>query len=244
VIFLGGDTIPGAGSALESVEALGARVVFATNNATRTVAEIGERIHGATGYTPSVEAIATSATSTAAALTADDGPVMVVGGSGLTETLEAAELAITDDPTAARSVAVGLDRAIDYGRIDRAAAAIRRGARYIATNTDATFPTPHGPRPGAGAIVAAISTAAGRTPEVTGKPHPPFLRHLRERLGPGSTWVVGDRPETDLALGRAGGWFTVLTLSGITEDPDAVPRHLAPDLIVESVDALANVLAD
>ena len=50
--------------------------------------------------------------------------------------------------------------------------AVRRGARLIATNDDATYPTPDGPIPGGGAIVAAVSTAAGVAPTIAGKPHP------------------------------------------------------------------------
>jgi len=61
-------------------------------------------------------------------------------------------------------------------------------------------------------------------------------------LGPGPTWVVGDRPETDLALGRGQGWTTVLVLTGVVTDPDAVPPGLRPDLVLPSLAALPGFL--
>jgi 4-nitrophenyl phosphatase len=241
VIFLGSTTIDGAGDALAAIDAAGVRIVFATNNATRTVDYIVDRISRGTGYTPSPDQIVTSATTTAAFVSPEGGAVLVVGEQGLVATLESAGHAVTGDPDAAAVVVTGLDRSIDYSRIADAARAIRRGAIFIATNTDATFPTPDGPVPGAGTIVAALSTASGRSPSVMGKPHPPFLAALRSALGTGPTWMIGDRPETDLALGRAAGWLTVMTLTGVTTDPAAVPRHLAPDAVVGSVAELVRV---
>jgi len=102
----------------------------------------------------------------------------------------------------------------------------------VACNDDPTYPTETGLWPGGGAIAAAIETAAGRRAEVAGKPHAPMVEAVRAALGPGPTWVVGDRPETDMALGRVGGWGTVLVLSGVISDPRAVPAALRPDLVV------------
>lgn len=243
VIFLGETTIDGAGEALEAIESAGIRVVFATNNGTRTVEFIVDRILRGTGYEPRPDRVVTSATTTAAFLASGHGPVFVVGEEGLRSTLQAGGHTLTDDPDEASVVVVGLDRSIDYARISDAARAIRAGADFIATNTDATFPTPDGPVPGAGTIVAALTTASGRRPTVMGKPHPPFLAATRAALGAGPTWMVGDRAETDLALGRAGGWLTVMTLTGVTPDPAAVPRHLAPDAVVASVAGLTQLFA-
>lgn len=243
VIFLGSTTLPQAGDALGAIQEAGSTVVFATNNATKTVDAIAERISRGTGFTPAVGSIVTSATATAAALDATAGPVFIVGEQGLHDTLEAAGFDATDDHTQAAAVVVGLDREIGYDKLDHAARAVRRGARFIATNTDATFPTPEGPAPGAGTIVAAIATASGVAPEVTGKPHPAMVRQVRTALSPGNTWMVGDRPETDLALARVGGWYSVLTLSGVTTSVDQVPAHLRPDIAVADIGGLFEIFA-
>ena len=235
VIFLGAEAISGAGAALTAIAASGANVVFATNNATKTTDHVADRIAADTGFVPRPRSIATAATSAAAALGSDDDPVLVVGESGLVETLLASGRTIAAEATSARSVVVGLDRDITYDKLEQAATAIRNGARFVATNTDVTFPMPGGPVPGAGAIVAAISAASETSPEVTGKPHQPMVRHISRLLGPGGTWMVGDRPETDLALARAAGWKSVLALTGITRSVEDVPQDLRPDIVIDSI---------
>lgn len=243
VVFLGTGAISGARGALEAIAASGANVLFATNNATKTTAYIANRIQTLTGFAPKDGSVATSATAVAAMLHAADDPVLIVGEAGLAETLVSSRRTLTHDATVAKTVVVGLDRHITYEKLERASTAIRRGARFIATNTDATFPTPEGPVPGAGAIVAAISAAAGNEPEVAGKPYPPMIAHVSELLGPGATWMVGDRPETDLALARAAGWSAVLTLTGITHAAADVPADLTPDLVIESIADLTELFS-
>jgi 4-nitrophenyl phosphatase len=91
-------------------------------------------------------------------------------------------------------------------------------------------------------MVAAIAVASGREPDVAGKPHAPIRRLIEARLGSGPTFVVGDRPETDLALGVVAGWSTVLVLSGVTSDAAHVPAEYAPDLVLESIAELPDRL--
>jgi 4-nitrophenyl phosphatase len=234
VIFLGAEAISGAGAALAAIADSGTKIIFATNNATKTTDHVADRIAAETGFVPRPQTIATAATAAAEALGADDDPVLVVGESGLVETLVESGRTIAAEPTSARSVVVGLDRDITYDKLEQAATAIRRGARFIATNTDVTFPMPGGPVPGAGAIVAAIAAASESSPEVTGKPHQSMVQHISHLLGPGD-WMVGERPETDRARARAAGWKAVLTLTGITRSVDDVPRDLRPDLVIESI---------
>lgn len=234
VVFLGRDPIPGAGAALARLAASGWRVIFATNNATRTRDYVVDRISH-TGYTPDPELVITSAIAASRLLSEADGPVYVVGEEGLRSTLRDAGVTITEDATDARCVVVALDRSFDYDRLAAASGAIRRGARYIATNSDVTFPTPDGQVPGAGSIVAAVTAAAGVEPTFAGKPHRPMIDAISAVLEPGETWMVGDRPETDLAIAHAAGWHSVLTLSGVTSDPARVPEEWSPDLVVDSL---------
>src|SRR5690606_34107004 len=95
------------------------------------------------------------------------------------------------------AVIVGFTRDFDYELVRRSAAAVRAGARLLASNDDASYPTPAGLAPGAGALLAAVATAAGRGPDVVaGKPHEPMAALVRHRLGPEGI-VVGDRADTD-----------------------------------------------
>lgn len=240
VVFLGGESIPGAGEALAALAGADVRILFATNNATKTTHQIAERITTATGFEVGAEAVVTSAVAAAGCLTDSDDPVYAVGEAGLGETLRSAGRSVTPDGPAALAVVVGLDRAISYEKLEAASSAVRRGARYIATNTDATFPVPGGAEPGAGALVAAVSTASGREPEVAGKPYPAMVDEINALLAPGATWMVGDRPETDIALARRAGWNAVLVLSGITKDTGSIPEALRPDAAIASIRDLVS----
>jgi 4-nitrophenyl phosphatase len=153
------------------------------------------------------------------------------------EALDAAGLRpVTREPAAA--VVVGFHRKFDFDELDRASAAVRSGARFIATNLDATYPVPGGMIPGSGAIAAAVATASGRAPEVAGKPERPMVDLIRARFG-SSGLVVGDRPSTDGALADALGWPFALVLSGVTRRdappggesiPEPPPPFVADDL--------------
>jgi HAD superfamily hydrolase (TIGR01450 family) len=242
VIYVGDAPVAGAGDALRTLEEAGFRVVLATNNSTRSPEAVAEHIESLAGYRAATSSIVTSSIAAASLLSPQDSPALIVGEAGLTTALVDAGIRLTTDPDSARAVVVGLARHADYALIRDASRAVRLGARFIATNTDATLPTPLGPVPGAGAIVAAVATAAGCSPEVAGKPHPPMRRAVSQRLGPGPTWVVGDRSETDLAFAAEGGWGRVLVLSGVTSDVDEVPAGLTPDIVVESLADLPPAL--
>jgi 4-nitrophenyl phosphatase len=148
----------------------------------------------------------------------------------------------TEVPEAAEAVIVGLDTGISYERLRSAVMAVRNGARFIATNADPTYPTPSGLWPGAGAIVAAIEVAAGIEPEIAGKPHPAIRSLIRTRLVPGPVWVVGDRPETDVAMAKVEGWTSVLVLTGVVGAADQVPEEYQPDVILPSLADLPETL--
>jgi ribonucleotide monophosphatase NagD (HAD superfamily) len=157
--------------------------------------------------------------------------VLVCAGPGVVDALEArGAVPVRDGP--ADAVVVGLHLDFDYERLRIAAAAVRGGARLIGTNADPTFPTPDGPIPGGGAILAAVATASGVEPIVAGKPYEPMAALVRSRLGPHGT-VVGDRSDTDGQLARRLGYRFVLVLTGSThaDDPEAADADLVvPDL--------------
>jgi HAD superfamily hydrolase (TIGR01450 family) len=243
VVYLGDQAIPGAAEALAETEDRGFRVVFATNNATRTAPQTADRISQITGFPARAEQVVTSALAAARMLRPRDTPALVVGESGLVETLTDEGIALTQNPNEARCVVVGLDTSLTYAKLAAATRALATGARFIGTNPDTTFPTPEGPLLGGGALVAALEAAAGAQAEIAGKPFGPMRRLLREYLGPGPTWVVGDRLETDMALCKATGWIGALVLSSALDDPRKIPHHLAPDHVLERLTDLPPLLA-
>jgi 4-nitrophenyl phosphatase len=143
----------------------------------------------------------------------------------------------------ARPDAVVAGRAVvlDYDELAAACSAIRKGARFIATNTDSTFPTPEGLLPGAGALIAFLRVASGREPEVAGKPNPAAVDLVRARFGAVDV-MVGDRADTDGRFARAAGARFALVLSGVTRRSD-LPVDPQPDLVADDLAAVVDRLS-
>lgn len=251
VVWLARRPIPGAADAVARLRVAGRRVVFVTNNSVSPVAE-QEAALAAVGI-PAADDVVTSAQA-AAALVHPGEAVLVCGGDGVMEAVAARGarpvrsdvVAAAGEAVAVDVVLVGLDRHITYDSIRIAATAIRSGARFVATNDDPTFPTPDGPIPGAGAVLAAIATAAARSPEIAGKPHRPTADLVAERCGPGfdpgRAVVVGDRASTDGRFAAAVGCRFVLVRSGVTA-PGATPdADVLTDLDVVDLGAVADAI--
>lgn len=240
VVYLDHVEISGSGDALRRLDAAGWRLLFSTNNSWRTRADTAAKIATVSGYPARPDQVVSSATAAAHLLAGAVRSALVVGGAGLLEALGEQGIRVVADWHEADAVVVGLDLDLSYSKLAAATRAVGGGARFVASNNDATLPTPDGLLPGAGSIVAALEKATGRTAEVAGKPHEPMRRLLTERIGEGPVWVVGDRGDTDLALARAGGWEGVLVLTGVIRDPAAAEP--APDLVAESLAGFADHL--
>ncbi len=248
VVWLSHRPILGSVEAVARLRATGRRVVFITNNSSAPIAD-QEEVLARIGI-PAVGDVFTSA-GAAAALIHPGERVLVCGGPGVVEAVTAAggTPIAGNDPsgTSADVVVVGFHRDFDYERLRIAATAVRAGARLVGTNDDATYPTPDGPIPGGGAILAAVVTAAGVEPVIAGKPHPPMATAVLDLLGrpdPASLLVVGDRPSTDGLFAAVLGCPFALVRSGVTAPGTAVSVPVAidaPDLatVAEVVDSVA-----
>ena len=236
VVWLAGRALPGAAQAVAVVRSAGRRVVFLTNNSGPLLREHVAAL-GAVGIPCGPEDVATSAQA-AAALLEPGSRVAMVGDRGLAEALadRALDVVAPDDHPAA--LVVGRTLQLDYAELSAAATAVREGARFIATNTDATFPTPERLLPGAVAGVAFVATAAGRQPEVAGKPGTAMVELVDRRYG-GVEWMVGDRADTDGAFARLAGARFGLVLSGVTKATD-LPVEPSPDLVADDLAGLVG----
>ena len=240
VVYRGRVPVPGSATALAALEAAGWRIIFCTNNSARTPEEVAERIRGITGYEGRAEQVITSAAATAGLLAESRPLTFVLGGDGVRTALEKEGIPVTAVGSEAGAVVVGLATGLTYDWLREASSAVMRGARFIATNDDPTFPAEDGLWPGAGSIVAAVERATGVHAEVAGKPFPPMRRLIHKNLGPGPVWVVGDRPDTDLALASAEpGWRSALVLTGVSAGQKVDP---APDLVADDLAEVARVL--
>ena len=214
VIWLAGRPIRARTRRWRGLRGAGVRVLFATNNSAPTRAQLQRQLAHC-GITATDDDLLRSS-DVAAGLLSPGSTAVVLGEDGIVEALAARGVRVVPDGPA-DAVVVGITRHFTYDALRVAAAAVRGGARLVATNDDATFPTPDGVVPGAGSILAAVATAAESVPEVAGKPHPPTADAIAARVGAGELRaVVGDRPSTDGALATQLGLPFALVLSGVT----------------------------
>jgi 4-nitrophenyl phosphatase len=240
VVWLADAAIPGSAEAIARLRDAGHAVAFVTNNSSSPLADIEAKL--ARQGIDAAGAVVGSAEVTAG-LVEPGQRVLVAGGPGLVEALEArgAEVVHNDGRDQGRfdAVAVGFHRDFDYERLRVATAAVRAGAWLLASNDDATYPTPDGPIPGGGSILAAVERASGVRAVVAGKPYQAMADRIRARFGDAGL-VVGDRPDTDGRLATAMGWRFGLVLSGVTTDADGVePR---PELVAADLAGIADLL--
>ncbi|MCU1394613.1 MAG: putative phosphatase [Ilumatobacteraceae bacterium] len=242
VVWLSHQPIAGSVDAIARLRAAGHRVLFVTNNSASRIAE-QEATLEALGI-PAKGDVLSSAN--AAGLLVEPGErVMVCGGPGIVEAITArGAVAVDDGPFDV--VMVGFHRTFDYEEMRRASAAVRGGARLIGTNDDATYPTPDGPIPGGGSILAGIATASEVAPVVAGKPYAPMASLVRFVTGLDdlrAAVMVGDRPDTDGRFATTLGCRYAHVQSGVTPPGTVVD----PTPWIERADLAAvadHVLAD
>jgi glycerol 3-phosphatase-2 len=243
VVYLGEEVVAAAPAALDEVRGLGVKVAFVTNNSYRPPDRVVEKLNRL-GVKAAPGEVLTSAQAAVRLLGGPEGlaavKVMVVGGPGLRQALEAAGARLVDG-TAWRDtevVAVGFDPDLTYTKVRDATLAIRAGARFVGSNPDTTLPAPDGLWPGAGATLALLRASTGVSPEVAGKPEPALLETAAAALGSGPYLMVGDRADTDLDGAHRLGWTTALVLSGVTRLADLPDLRIAPDHLLRDVGGL------
>lgn len=243
VVWLAHQPIPGAVEAIAKLRKAGHRVLFVTNNSADTI-EAQEGALAAIGV-PAEGDVLTSALA-AARLVQPRERVLVCGGDGIRQAVrQQGAIVVEDDSTDTHAdvVMVGFHRSFNFAGLTRAARAVWRGARLIGTNDDATYPTPHGPIPGGGAILAAVATAAGVTPAVAGKPHQPMADLVSAEIGDEATStavMVGDRQSTDGRFAQQLGCAYAHVHCGVT--PSDSKLDPTPDLVADDLAAVATQL--
>jgi len=214
----------------------GKRFLVLTNNSIFTPRDLAARL-AQSGLEVPEESIWTSALATATFL-ADQlayGSAYVIGEAGMTTALHEVGYTLTDrNPN---FVVLGETRTYSFETITKAIRLIERGARFIATNPDATGPSADGPVPATGSVAALITKATGRYPYFVGKPNPMMFRSALNRIEAHSetTVMVGDRMDTDIVAGIEAGLDTVLVLTGSTKPTDLEQFPYRPGRVLESI---------
>ncbi|MCS7235804.1 MAG: HAD-IIA family hydrolase [Armatimonadota bacterium] len=241
-VYLGERLLPSADRAILALRAAGARVVFLSNNPLYTREDYAAKLTRL-GIPTNPEDVINSSMVLVQHLVAraPGARLFVIGEDSVKGELHAAGFRLVEDPRDVDYVVACFDRTFDYRKLKVGFDALRRGARFIATNRDPYCPTPDGGLPDAGAVVAALEASTGRRlEEVVGKPSPVMARVLLQRLGtpPQDTLVVGDRLETDLALGKAMGSATAVVLTGATTLEMLEGHPDPPDFVLTNLSEL------
>ena len=240
VVYIGGDAVPGAAEHLAAAADAGMHLAYVTNNASRTPSTVAAHLREL-GIEADAHDVVNSAQAAARLLSEKVGAgatVFVIGGEGLFVALEELDLTpvqdIDADPVA---VVSGYHPDLRWKTVIDGAILVRKGLPWIASNTDLTVPTPHGPGPGNGVLVRAVADYAQVQPVVAGKPEPPLFEETLRRVGGERPLVVGDRLDTDIEGAVRTGYDSLLVMTGVTgldelvgAAPDRRPTYVSADL--------------
>ena len=245
VVYLGPEPVVGAPESIADLRQLGVRVGFVTNNAGRSpevvVAHLNEL-----GIECHQEDVVTSAQAIAQLMARElptGAKLLVCGAQALVDEVTAVGFTPVGDFTEGPDAVVqGYDPQMTFPRLEDAAFAIQRGARWYASNTDINRPTNLGISPGAGAQIAAIQVCVDVEPIVAGKPYPPLLQETIKRMGAVRPVFVGDRLDTDIEGAQASGIDSLFVLSGSHGKTDLVvaPKNQRPTYIGLDLSALLD----
>ena len=243
-ICVGERLIDGASEAIERMRALGHRLAFVSNSidGRRLYAERLQR----EGVAVEVEDILTATEALRHYLeTSLPGATLFAIADPPLQEILSESFAFSDDPNRIDAVIAGPDRNLSAGRLNTAFQALKRGARFLATNTDPTCLTDEGEIPDAGAVIGALEGCSRRRVEqVVGKPSPFMVESALAHLGcaAGEAMMVGDRLETDILMGRQAGMATVLVLTGVSRGESLASAPAQPDFVLQSICQLPGLL--
>jgi NagD protein len=236
-----GQPVPGAPEFVDRLRVSGKPFLVLTNNSIYTARDLAARL-ARMGIEVPEAAIWTSALATAQFL--DDqrpgGTAYVIGEAGLTTALHAVGYVLTNQEP--EYVVLGETRTYSFEAITTAIRLINAGARFIATNPDATGPSNEGALPACGSVAALISKATGVEPYFVGKPNPMMMRSALNTIEAHSesTAMIGDRMDTDVLCGLEAGLQTILVLTGISGRGDIDRYPYRPSRVVDSIADLVD----
>jgi len=239
--------LPGAPEAVDRVRERDLSVCFFSNNPLHGSAEYVERLQSL-----GVDARPGEATSSAVVTrgyvddhhAGDD--VFVIGSQSIRERIDSCAADVIAEPHDADVLLASWTDEFHYDDMVDALRALDTGTPFLGTDPDPTFPGPDGhPVPGTGAILRAITGVTEREPDrVLGKPSEVAVEAALDRLDhdPGEILVVGDRLETDIALGNRAGMETAVVMTGVTDDAKLAASDIKPDHVLDSLAEIDSVL--
>lgn len=238
-IYLGEALLPTAAETITRLRQLGRRTVFLSNNPTHTREAYAAKLTRLGLATPPTDVVNSSSVMVDFLRRRLPGArLFVVGESSLENELRQAGFWLTEDARQVDAVIASFDRTFVYRKLQIAFDAIRRGARFFATNGDRYCPVPGGGEPDAAAIIAAIEACTSTTVEaVVGKPSVYMAEAILSLLNlpPQGCLMTGDRLETDVLMGLNVGMSGALTLTGATDEAALATAVIRPTYVVRQL---------
>jgi len=267
VIWKGDKIIEGVPETLDMLRGMGKKLIFVTNNSTKSRAGYLNKFLSL-GLNIDAEEIYSSSYAAAAYLQSIkfEKKVYLIGEVGICEELDLVGIPWIGGPEDTGkqielksgfflehdkdvgAVIVGFDRHVNYHKIQTATLCIREnpGCMFIATNLDAvTHLTDAQEWAGNGSMVGAIKGSTKREPIVVGKPAEFMLANIAAKfnLERSQICMVGDRLDTDILFGKDGGLTTALVLSGVTTEETLLsPKNkIRPDVYMDKLPDLLSM---
>lgn len=247
-LYLGPNVFAGTHELLRVAAARGIGVSYMTNNCSRSRRDY-ERHIAALGLDVGRWEVVTSGDATIDYLLANglsDGPIHLLGTPSLADQFVESGLRLAQGSEEPAVVVVAFDTGLTFDRLCQTAWWLSQGKPFVATHRDVYCPT-HLPTVlvDCGSICRALTAATGAEPVVIGKPNPAIVDGILRRhgLSPAEAMVVGDRLDTDIAVGQNAGCATALVLTGATSRAQAEAADPPPSRMFEHVGELAAWLA-
>lgn len=247
-IYLGEDLLPGAARFFALCDRLGCDYLYLSNNSSQDASYYQRKLKRL-GLNAKRRQILTSGQATTGFLQQKmpGARIFLMGTPTLRREFRNAGFTLVPKPTGASdvdAVVLGFDKTLTYAKLETAAHLLKAGLPYYATHADFVCPTPEGPIPDAGAMIALLDKTIGRKPVVVGKPQKRLVRLARERFGASveATAMIGDRLYTDMEMGRRAGICSILVLSGETKE--VAPDDPRVTLVYQNLGELADAMEE
>lgn len=224
---------------LGRLRAMHKRIVFLTNNSSKTEAEYRQKL-ARIGLWGEGDLVYTSAMATAEYVAArfPHKRVYLLATDAVKEEFSRTVPLVEEAPDV---VILAYDTTLTFAKMKRFNEFLAGGAVFLATHPDAVCPTAGVSMPDVGAFLELFYTSSGRRPDlIVGKPGTAMGEGLERRLGipRARMCMTGDRMHTDIRFGNNCGMHTVLVLSGETTEETMKNFPDRPDLVLPDVNAL------
>ena len=218
-IYRGEHIIPNAADTINHLRKIGKEIVFVSNKTTGTVEDYRSLLKN-WGVNVGENEIINSTLVTKNYLKRNfkKEPFFAIGEDSFVKEIKEAGMKFSSVPKEIKILLVTLDRTLNYQKLETAARALENGAKFFAANIDDTCPVDDGEVLDAGSTISALEKRTHRKLELHfGKPSSYMFDEIRRFLNSdlASTLLVGDRLETDIAMGNRFGVDTALVSTGI-----------------------------